>query len=82
MKKYAFLSGLPRSGSTLLGSLLNQNPEVHSGPNSPICGMMWHLEQSIIASEPWTAYPKPDVLPGVVRGVLEAFYADTDCKLS
>jgi sulfotransferase len=81
MKKYAFMSGLPRSGSTLLASILNQNPEVHSSPNSPICGMMWHLEQSIIVSEPWTAYPKPDVLPGVVRGVLEAFYADTDCQL-
>ena len=80
-KKYAFMAGLPRSGSTLLASILNQNPAVHSSPNSPMCGMMWHLEQSIVVSEPWTAYPKPHVLPGMVRGVLESFYSDTDCSL-
>jgi sulfotransferase len=74
--RFAFMSGLPRSGSTLLASILNQNPSIHSGPNSPICGMMWHLEQSIIASEQFNAYPKMNVLPGVVRGVLESFYAD------
>lgn len=75
-RKYSFLSGLPRSGSTLLASILNQNPEIHSGANSPMCGMMWNLEQSIIASEQFNAYPKMHVLPGVVCGVLESFYSD------
>lgn len=81
MKKYAFMAGLPRSGSTLLAAILNQNPEIHSSPNSPMCGMMWNLEQSIMASEPWNAYPKPQVLPNVVRGVLESFYSDTSSSL-
>lgn len=80
-KQYAFMAGLPRSGSTLLASILNQNPAIHSSPNSPMCGMMWHLEQSIMVSEPWTAYPKPQVLPGMITGVLESFYADMDCSL-
>jgi sulfotransferase len=75
-RKYAFLSGLPRSGSTLLASILNQNPNIHSGANSPMCGMMWNLEQSIIATEQFNAYPKMHVVPGVVRGVLESFYSD------
>ena len=35
MKSYYFLSGLPRSGSTLLKSLLNQNPNIHCSPISP-----------------------------------------------
>lgn len=75
-KQYAFLSGLPRSGSTLLASILNQNPAIHSGANSPMCGMMWHLEQSIVATEQFNAYPKMHVVPPMVRGILEAFYAD------
>tara|TARA_B100001094_G_C18131979_1_gene772800 strand:- start:403 stop:528 length:126 start_codon:yes stop_codon:yes gene_type:complete len=28
MKKIFFISGLPRSGNTLLSSLLNQNPDI------------------------------------------------------
>lgn len=75
-RRYAFLSGLPRSGSTLLASILNQNPEIHSGANSPMCGMMWHLEQSIVATEQFNAYPKMHVVPPMVHGILEAFYAD------
>lgn len=76
MKKFYFLSGLPRSGSTLLSSILNQNPDIYSGSNSPICGMMFNLEKSILASEQYNAYPKPQVLPATVCGVLENYYSD------
>ncbi len=31
-----FISGLPRSGSTLLGALLSQNPKIHAGMSSPV----------------------------------------------
>lgn len=80
-KQYAFLSGLPRSGSTLLASILNQNPAIHSGANSPMCGMMWHLEQSIVATEQFNAYPKMHVVPPMVYGILESFYADRNESL-
>lgn len=33
-KKYYFLSGLPRSGNTVLSSILIQNPEIKVSPNS------------------------------------------------
>jgi sulfotransferase len=80
-KKFAFLSGLPRSGSTLLSSILNQNPAIHSGANSPMCGMMWHLEQSIIATEQFNAYPKTHVVHPMVYGILKSFYSDQDKQL-
>lgn len=76
MKKIFFMSGLPRSGSTLLSSILNQNPNIHSGSNSPMCGMMFNLERSILASEQYAAYPKPEVLPPVIMGILENYYSD------
>lgn len=46
MKKFIGLSGLPRSGSTLLSSILSQNPEIHAEGNSAVCQVMWDLEQS------------------------------------
>ncbi len=36
MKIHHFLTGLPRSGSTVLASILNQNPEVYVTPTSPM----------------------------------------------
>ncbi|WP_373533726.1 sulfotransferase [Microcoleus sp.] len=35
-----FISGLPRSGSTLLAALLRQNPRFHSAMTSPIGGQV------------------------------------------
>ena len=36
MKSYYFISGLPRSGSTLLSSILKQNPEFYADIASPV----------------------------------------------
>jgi len=36
MKDIYFLGGLPRSGNTLLSSILNENPSVYCSPISPL----------------------------------------------
>jgi sulfotransferase len=43
---FVALSGLPRTGSTLLSSILSQNPEVHAEGNSAVCQLMWDMQQS------------------------------------
>jgi len=40
MRKVSFISGLPRSGSTMLGALLNQNPQIHAGMSSPVFSLL------------------------------------------
>jgi sulfotransferase len=40
MHRTHFISGLPRSGSTLLAALLRQNPRVHAGMSGPLAGMV------------------------------------------
>jgi sulfotransferase len=40
MKSYYFISGLPRSGSTLLSSILRQNPEFYADIASPVQGIV------------------------------------------
>ena len=42
---FHFLAGLPRSGSTLLGALLRQNPRFHAGMSSPVATLF----ESVIA---------------------------------
>ena len=44
--KLHFLSGLPRSGSTLLTTLLYQNPLIHTEGISALCDVMWQTHQS------------------------------------
>lgn len=40
MKKYHFISGLPRSGSTLLSSILKQNPRFHASITDPLATLV------------------------------------------
>ena len=46
-KKFYFLGGLPRSGSTLLGSILNQNPDVYVSPTSPLNNLYYLTEMNL-----------------------------------
>jgi len=48
-KTYHFLAGLPRSGNTLLSSILNQNPDIYSSPLSPVSELMWNYKSSYYA---------------------------------
>jgi len=42
-----FISGLPRSGSTLLAGILRQNPRFHAGMTSPVGSMYMALETAM-----------------------------------
>ncbi len=39
MPTFHFISGLPRSGSTLMGAVLKQNPRFHAGMSSPVASL-------------------------------------------
>jgi sulfotransferase len=75
MKKYYFMAGLPRSGSTLLSSILNQNPNMHSGPSSPVVATMLTLENSLSNDELFLAYPKPEQAGKIISSVIENYYS-------
>jgi len=42
-QQFVGLSGLPRSGSTLLSAILSQNPLIHAEGNSAVCQFMWDI---------------------------------------
>lgn len=47
MKQVVYLSGLPRSGSTLLANLLAMHPEIQSTPSSPLCTLLQAMRRTI-----------------------------------
>lgn len=79
-KTYFFESGLPRSGSTLLSALLNQNPEFHCGAISPVLEIMYYTEQYFENSEQALAYPKPEQHHKMISSVIDTYYSDRNEK--
>jgi len=78
MKKFHFLSGLPRSGSTLLTALLNQNPKIHASTNSPLLDTIHYTEEYLFYnSEQYKAHPKPQSAHKVLSSIAPNYYFDT-----
>lgn len=74
MRKLCFLSGLPRSGSTLLAALLRQNPRVHAHMSSPLSGMLDAMVAEMSAGE-FAEFIDDERRWNVLRGVVEGYYA-------
>jgi len=72
------MAGLPRSGSTMLSSILNQNPRFYSGPSSPVLGAMFAVEQNFMGNELYHGYPKPDQVREIIGSVPHHFYSDVN----
>lgn len=75
-KTYYFMAGLPRSGSTLLSSILNQNPRFYSGPSSPVIPMMYSIESHMEQDELYYGFPKPIQVINIISNIINQFYAD------
>lgn len=75
-KTFYFIAGLPRSGSTLLSAILNQNPRFYSGPNSPVFSTMATLEQSLSNDEHFLAYPNLNQAKALFASVLPTYHSD------
>jgi sulfotransferase len=75
MKQYFYLAGLPRTGSTVLGEILNQNPAIHVSPASPMSEIIydvvtkWQRNQDSLK-----AYQHDEQLPNVWRGIRDGMY--------
>ena len=75
-KNYCFMAGLPRAGSTLLSSILNQNPRIYSGPSSPVLSTMYVIENHLLQDELFHGYPKPEQGHAIISNIINQFYDD------
>jgi len=78
-KTYHFLSGLPRSGNTLLSAILNQNPNIYSSPLSPLPGLMWDYINSCNTIEHISRNKENEVrATQLLSSFFDTFYKDVD----
>jgi len=69
-----FISGLPRSGSTLLSALLRQNPKLHAAMTSPVGSLFNTLLRTMSEGNESAAFLDNEHREAVLRAVFEAYY--------
>lgn len=77
-KKFHFIAGLPRSGSTLLCNILNQNPRFHATPTSGVLSILVTIRNNWNKVAAFAAVRNEPAKLRVLRSMLLAFYADVD----
>ena len=78
-KKIFFLAGFPRSGNTLLASILNQNPDIGCTPNSVVLEIykdVWNLKQTDVFQN----YPDHESLNRVMEAIIPTYYQHWNFK--
>ena len=75
-RKFHFISGLPRSGSTLTAGILRQNPRFHAGMSSPVASLFDNLIAQVSAGSELSAMVNDQQRKRLLQGLFESYYAD------
>ncbi|MDP0491793.1 MAG: sulfotransferase [Verrucomicrobiota bacterium JB023] len=73
---FHFISGLPRSGSTLTAALLRQNPRFHAGMSSPVAGLYEGIVNQVSAGSELATMVDGEQRARILRGLFESYYAE------
>lgn len=76
--KFHFMSGLPRSGSTLTAAILRQNPRFHAGMSSPVAGLFEGVIGQVSAGSELSTMVNQQQRARILRGLFDSYYADFD----
>lgn len=69
-----FVSGLPRSGSTLLAALLRQNPALHANITSPVSSMVGSMLAEMSVGNEGSVFFDEAQRAAVLRGLFDSYY--------
>lgn len=75
-----FISGLPRSGSTLLAALLRQNPRFHAGMSGPLAGLFGALLGEMSERNEFAVFLDDAKRRRILHALCDAFYADCEAE--
>ncbi len=81
MESIHFISGLPRSGSTLLAALLRQNPRFEAGMSGPLAGLLAAVLREMSASNEFSVFIDDTMRERILRGLCDSFYADCTAEV-
>lgn len=77
-KEFAIISGLPRTGSTLLVALLSQNPRIYGEGASALCQLMWDVQQTCDNIDAVAANRRFDTKHDILSALPELYYKNVD----
>ncbi len=69
------ISGLPRSGSTLLSALLRQNPGIVAGVSSPLAMLCSNLLHSMSGANEYVSFFNEERRLTMIRSLFDSYYA-------
>ena len=84
MKTYYFLVGAPRSGNTVISSVLNQNSKICLTAQSPLCGILYELDKlkdrgdvgDIIGN-----FPDYKSYNNIIKSLFESYYSEWEQEI-
>jgi sulfotransferase len=78
MKQLYFLSGMQRSGSTLLTCLLNQNPQIFATKTSPLLDILSSCEKTLKEVYNQYTFNYEEKNKNLTLGILNSFHSNED----
>lgn len=74
-KKFYYLVSLPRSGNTVLSSILNQNPEIAVTANSIVPTIMWDLHRKFFENTLLSNFRDEESYKNVMLNIIPNYYS-------
>jgi sulfotransferase len=76
LANFHFISGLPRSGSTLLSAILKQNPRFHADMSSPVASLIQGALEQIGAEGEFYSFFNNAKRKTLTKAIVTAYYED------
>ncbi|MEM7243156.1 MAG: sulfotransferase [Pseudomonadota bacterium] len=74
-RRFFFITGLPRSGSTLLSAILRQNPKLHAGMSSPVGALTSAVRVMMSRNPEIETLIDDEGRKRVLTGLFESYYS-------
>lgn len=79
--KFHFISGLPRSGSTMLAAILRQNPNFVAGMTSPLSNLFQAIENSTAKRIETSVFVSDIQREMLLKGLFDIYYQEHSDKI-
>lgn len=76
MKKFHLITGLPRSGTTLLSTILRQNPKFEASISGPLARFVRGVIQESTAQGGYGTECPPEKTKAILQGIFDNYYPD------
>ncbi|OUS72651.1 sulfotransferase family protein [Pseudoalteromonas sp. A601] len=76
--RYHFIAGLPRAGSTLLASILRQNPDFHADMSTPVAGFVTNLLEQMGSGSEFASSITSVQRLNICRAICSGYYQEVE----